>query len=341
MRVEIKDKVDTLAPNRRSFLKLAGIGGTSLLTAGLWPSRARAATRSINLFMGTSPDHANIWVAHQKGFFAAENLEAKIRLFPSGSAATDAFRAGVAEFVACGDIPAMRLWEVMGTKYIAPVAYDYQTPVFMVKSAIMTVEDLRGKTIATRFGSTFELMIDMMSRKLNIPAGTFKVINMEPNDMVITLDRGDIDGFIWGSPMEARSKQISGNKVRLFVRGKDVGFPNVVCMNTRADLIKNDPALVQDFVRAQMKASDWCMANKEETSEIVAKAIKLEPEVAKMTYAMDFTTKLDQNLYPFYCELGKFVLAKGIVKKLDWKDFLDTSFMKKVDPTRVGEMTCS
>lgn len=329
------------ALNRRAFLELLAVGGTTLATGALWPTPAKAAARTINLFMGTSPDHANLWVALQKGYFANEGLDVKVRLFPSGSAATDAFRAGVAEFVACGDIPAMRLWEVMGTKYIAPVAYDYRTPVFMVKSAIKTPEDLRGKTIATRFGSTFELMIEMVSRKMNIPAGTFKLVNMEPNDMVITLERGDIDGFIWGSPMEQRAKQISGDKVRLFVRGADVGFPNAVCMATRADIIKNDPALVQAFMRAQMKASDWCMANKDETSEIVGKSLKVDQDVARLTQDMTFTTRFDQNLIPFYCALGKFVVEKGIVKRLDWQDYLDTSFMKNIDPSRVSPMVCA
>ena len=37
--------------------------------------------------------------------------------------ATDGFRSGKVEFVASGDIPAMRLCEVMGAKVIAPTGF--------------------------------------------------------------------------------------------------------------------------------------------------------------------------------------------------------------------------
>src|SRR5437868_2103021 len=95
---------------------------------------AAADPQTVTLFIGTTPDYANIYVARDKGFFEAEGLKLDIRLFPSGSAATDGFRSGKVEFVASGDIPAMRLCEVIGSKIIAPTGYDGFSPVFMVKS---------------------------------------------------------------------------------------------------------------------------------------------------------------------------------------------------------------
>jgi len=134
---------------------LAALAGIACIT--LVPPATAADPQTVTLFIGTTPDYANIYVARDKGFFEAEGLKLDIRLFPSGSAATDGFRSGKVEFVASGDIPAMRLCEVMGAKVIAPTGFDGFSPVFMVKSSIKTPEDLKGKTFASRLGSSGEL----------------------------------------------------------------------------------------------------------------------------------------------------------------------------------------
>src|SRR5262245_32100023 len=166
------EEADMTPPSlpRRAVLKGVAFAATTL-AVGTTTRTAHAAARRVNVFMGTTPDFGNIWVAQLKGFFAEENINANIRLFPSRTAATDAFRAGVAEFVGCGDIPSARLWETMGTRYIAPVCYDSYTSVLMVKSAIQTGEQLRGKTLATRLGSSMELMVEQTFQKFGLASG--------------------------------------------------------------------------------------------------------------------------------------------------------------------------
>jgi ABC-type nitrate/sulfonate/bicarbonate transport system substrate-binding protein len=311
------------------------------MAVGRFAPVAYAAPRRVNVFMGTTPDFGNIWVAQLKGFFGDENIEANIRLFPSGTAATDAFRAGVAEFVGCGDIPSARLWETMGTRYIAPVCYDSYTSVLMVKSAIQTGDQLRGKTLATRLGSSMELMVEQTFQKFGLPSGAAKVINMEPADMVITLDKGDIDGFFWVAPFEERAKQVSGDRVRVLLRGQDVGFISANTLNTRAEVIRDDSPMVQSFVRGLAKASDWVMSNKGEASEIIAKALKLDPAIARVTEKMDFATRFDQRVHPYYCNLGKFMFTKGLIKKpLDWDSFQNLDYLRNVDPSRAVKIVC-
>ena len=97
--------------------------------------------------------------------------------------------------------------------------------------------------------------------------------------------------------------------------------------------------MVQNFVSALVEASDWCMANKEETSKIVAGALKLELPVARVTQVMNFTTNFDQGLYKFYYVLGGFLLERKLIDKpMTWSDYFDTSFLKVIDPGRVEPM---
>ncbi|WP_046868113.1 ABC transporter substrate-binding protein [Microvirga massiliensis] len=315
--------------NRRAVLcVVAGLGA--------FASSVSFAADSVTVFLGTTPDYANLYVARDKGFFEKEGIKLDVRLFPSGSAATDGFRSGKVEFVASGEIPAMRLCEVMNAKIVAPTGYDGFSPVLMVKSEIKSVEDLRGKTLGTRIGSSGEFFADLLQKKFDLPPGTFKLTNMEPADMVAALDRGDIDGFLWFSPFEERSATISGSKVRLLLRGGEVGYTNEVTLVARGDLIAENPDLVKRFMKALVQGSDYAQANRDETVNIVAAALKLDKKAAEVTKQMHFPIRFDARTYERYGQAAEFMLAKKMLPKpLDFKTCFWTDGVASADPTRV------
>jgi len=313
---------------------LAALAGIACIT--LVPPATAADPQTVTLFIGTTPDYANIYVARDKGFFEAEGLKLDIRLFPSGSAATDGFRSGKVEFVASGDIPAMRLCEVMGAKVIAPTGFDGFSPVFMVKSSIKTPEDLKGKTFASRLGSSGELFVQKIRDKYKFGPNDFKLINLEPTDMVSVLDRGDIDGFFWFSPFEERSQQISGAKVRLFMRGGEVGFTNEVTLTARGDLVEKNPDMIKHFLKALIKGSDYAMAHRDETVDIVSAALKLDKKASEVTRQMNFPMRFDKRLYDRYGESAKFMIEKKFVEKpVDFSTCFWTDGIAATDPARV------
>lgn len=307
-----------------------------VIASVLLAQTAIAAPQTVTLFIGTTPDYANMYVARDKGFFEAEGLKLDIRLFPSGAAATDGFRTGKVEFVASGDIPAMRLCQAMDAKIIASVGYDGFTPVFVTKSSIKTPADLRGKTFATRIGASGELFAQQVRDKYNIPADGFKLINLEPTDMVAALDRGDIDGFLWYSPFEERAAAISGSKVRLFLRGNEVGHTNEVTLVARGDLVANDPELVTRFLRALIKGSDYAMKNRDETTQIVSKALKLDMKAAEVTKQLQHPMRFDERVYGRYGQSSDFMVAKKFVDKpVDFQSCFWTKGIETVDAARV------
>ncbi len=125
---------------RRSVL--AAIDAAAIGVLALFAQQqASAQPQTVTLFIGTTPDYANIYVARDKGFFEAEGLKLDIRLFPSGTAATDGFRSGKVEFVASGDIPAIRLCEVMGSKIIAPTGDGVEVILAQTQQGQVALED--------------------------------------------------------------------------------------------------------------------------------------------------------------------------------------------------------
>jgi ABC-type nitrate/sulfonate/bicarbonate transport system substrate-binding protein len=321
---------------RTRLAKLQVLNALFVLSAVIGMGTAARAADQVTVFMGTTPDYANLYVARDKGYFEQEGVKLDIRLFPSGTAATDGFRSGAVEFVASGETPALRLCQVMGAKIIAPTSFDGFSPVFMVKTDIKTPADLKGKRLGTRVGSSAEMFVDLVKAKFHLPQNAFTVINLEPPDMVAALDRGDIDGFLWFSPFEERSMKISGNKVRLLMRGEEVGFTNEVTLTARGDLTSKKPGLLARFLKALVKGSDYATANRDETVDIVAAALKLDKTAAEVTRKMNFPIAFDQRLYDRYGSSAKFMLAKSMIKEpIDFSTCFWTEGLSKVDPKRV------
>lgn len=104
------------------FAGVAAILTTLVVTvlAAVAPQTA-SAQQTVTVFIGTTPDYANIYVARDEGFFEAEGLKLDIRPFPSGRTATDGFRSRKVELIAAGYMPAMRICEVNPVRHFAHV----------------------------------------------------------------------------------------------------------------------------------------------------------------------------------------------------------------------------
>src|SRR6185437_6991724 len=302
-------------------------------------SKARAAG-PINVFMGTTLDFANIWIAKLNGFFEREGLpQVDIRLFPSGAAASDAFRTGEAHFLGCGDLPAIRMWKTIGSKYISPISRDFNFNVMVVKSSIKTPADLKGKIIATQTASANMFMVGLIHKKYGLQESDYKVVNMEPTDMVIALSQGSIDGFVWSSPFDEKAKEIAGDKVHVLLRGGDVNYPNSVALSVRKELAQSDPETVQRFVRGLAAASDWCMDHKDEVNRVVGARIGLPPQAKSTITHTNFRSTIDEQLYLYLFGLGKYMESRKLLDApIDWASYIDSQFLKKADPGRVANM---
>lgn len=329
--------------SRRQLMKTSIGAAAAIAAPRALISASLGAPSVINVFMGTTPDFANVWIAKLNGFFEREGLpNVEIRLFPSGAAASDAFRTGEAHFLGCGDLPAIRMWKTIGSRCIAPISRDFNFNVVVVKSDIKTPADLKGKTIATQTGSALIFMVELINRKYDLKDGDYRLVNMEPTDMVIALAQGSIDGFVWSSPFDEKAKEIAGDKVHVLLRGVDVNYPNSVTLSVRKELIQSDHNTVQRFINGLAKASDWCMENKDEAHRIVGKQLRLSPQAPSTIINTNFRINFDQALYAYYYNLGRYMLGKGLVDApINWDEYLDTEFIKGVDATRVEKMAAS
>ena len=134
---------------------LAAAIGISLCL-GAMPVDAQQAALKMTLFGQPSVNNDSIWMAFEKGLYQQEGLDVTYRLFPSGTTAFQAFQTGQGDIVMTGDLPSVQYFFRAKGDYrtIAVIERDAKGYVAVARKEITKPQDLVGKTVATRVGST-------------------------------------------------------------------------------------------------------------------------------------------------------------------------------------------
>src|SRR5256886_12361424 len=90
------------------------------------------------------------------GYFEEQGLDVASRVFPSGTTAFQTFRTGQGDIVMPGDLPSVQYFFNNPGQYqtFAAIERDAKGYVVIARKDIRKPQDLAGKTIATRVGST-------------------------------------------------------------------------------------------------------------------------------------------------------------------------------------------
>jgi taurine transport system substrate-binding protein len=196
--------------------------------------------------------------------------------FGSGGDLNRAVAAGQLDFGGVGNPPAT-IGITQGLPYEGIFVLDELGPVesLVARSDIKTIADLKGKTIATPFGSTshYELIAALAGAGVN-PAEA-KVLDMDPPTIFAAWSRKDIDAaYIWdpilGKMMASGGKVLmdSGTMARRGFPTWDVG----VVMKGFAD---KHPDVVVAYLKAECQAIDYWNKNPEKAAALISKELNL------------------------------------------------------------------
>ncbi|MGX1828629.1 taurine ABC transporter substrate-binding protein [Paenibacillus taichungensis] len=177
--------------------------------------------------------------------------------------------------------------------YIHDVIGDSEALVVKSTSGIESLEDLKGRTIATTFSSTSHFSLMSALKQANIDPSTIKIIDMQAPDLFAAWQRGDIDGaYIW---QPVQSKLISaGGKV--IITSKDVAEKGAMTGEfgvVRTEFITKYPNVVKQYIEVLDEGSKYYRDHSQEASEALSEELGLTPEETLQT--MSEITVLDAS----------------------------------------------
>jgi taurine transport system substrate-binding protein len=208
--------------------------------------------------------------------------------FESGGDLNRGVAAGGLDFGGVGNPPAT-IGITQGLPYEGIVVLDELGPVesLVARSGIKSIEDLKGKTIATPFGSTSHYELIAALAAVGIGPADAKILDMDPSDALAAWTRHDIDAAYLWQPVLGKM-EASGGKV-LMDSGTMArrGYPTWDVGVVMKDFAAKYPHVVVDYLKAECQAIDYWHQHPKKSAELIAKDLGLS--VAETTREMSGT----------------------------------------------------
>jgi NitT/TauT family transport system substrate-binding protein len=325
---------------RKKFMSMIVVLSILAFTATLMVcgSATAAPKKSEYLyFVGSTPHYTPMVIATQKGYFKQYGLNVKIKTFTSGGMAAQSFMAGQGDFACTGDWPATRMWakakETIGLHQITGLS---ELNVMVTRSDITKGSQLKGKRLGYFLGTASEFMATKFLTSYGLTMDDVTLKNIPPTEMVVALDRGDLDAFAVWQPFGWRALKISGKKVHILTTGVGL-FTSHMMVSTKRKLVQTDPDACVAEIRGILKALDFMNDNLDESTKIVADFFKIPfDDVKRFILGMDFGVAYSKKMRNDMNEVTGFMIKKGKSKgPIDWQNSFAPQFLKTVNPKYV------
>jgi NitT/TauT family transport system substrate-binding protein len=219
--------------------------------------------------------------------------------------------------------------------------------VIMVRtdSTIEHFTELRGKRIAipSRFAVDFLFLRKMLAQEGMTPKDV-QIVEMAPPDMPAALYAKAVDAYCTGEPFGAAAQRAGYARPLRMTRDE---WRNYICcvLTVREELIRDDPALVQDLVNHVMGAGVWLDARQENRNKAVAIAagkqyFNQDPNIIQfvMDHPTDRVTYGDLRMIKAEFEdlMQLSVEAGTIGHAIGYDTYVDERFARQAQPALIS-----
>lgn len=194
------------------------------------------------------------------------------------------------------------------------------------QSAASSVDDLKGKRIAVSFNSDshLDLLRLLKERKLD-PAKDVKLLNVQPNELVFTLNEGFAEAVVIRQPQVLKMQQQFGARI---VHTWPFDFISIM----RAEYLRQNPDALQRYRNALRDSIHYAATHREQSSVWFAERLRVEPEVVRQVSNEDPNLRTVKQLSDVSIELSPPVRRR----LMDWFEASYEHGMVKnrVDPSQ-------
>ena len=288
----------------------------------LW---AQSPTRVMSGYAATSGPHAVLWLAREVGLFEKNGLRTDVAYIRSGSTMGQALVAGEIQLAQMGG-PAALAAGVAGFD-VTMVAVALNTTPIVIMGKVSKMEELKGKAIGvTRYGSNTDISARFAIRKAGLqPEKDVALIQLEDYAGIMGgIQSGRIAAGALADPFTDHAKRLGYQDIAdIAALGLEFPFVGIV---TKKSFIREQPDVVQRFVRAYTESIALYKNNRELAKKVTSKYTGIkDPEI--LTSTVDFyAPKLASVPYPTVGGI-RFVLEQVATRDPRAKNFSPETFM--------------
>ena len=278
-----------------------------------------------------------IFLADERGRFAAHGLPAEVRAYPSGKLAYEALQRGEVSVATCASLPIvfgglaqqdLRILAVVGS------TANEMRVVARRDCGIATPADLRGKRIATQSASALHFFLHLFLLRNNVAEPALAVSFLSPEKLPAALTSGAVDAAVLREPLTSEALAVLGTNAVIFAAP---GFyEKYYFLVTRREFLERQPATLAAILRGLLDAEELAKRDPAAAQAVVARRIGVPPAAVRGDWSWaDFRVTLPQTVVLVLENEARWAVRTGLTPGGRFPDYLsliDRTVLEQVRP---------
>lgn len=264
-----------------SVLLSAVLIGALLLSACGNKNGSGGENGPIKLALSPWPGWFFWYLVEEKGFFEKHGVDVQLEWFPVYSDSLQALATGKV------DANSQTLSDTLaplskGIKLKAVLVNDNSNggDAIVSKPDIQSIQDLKGKTVATELGTVDHLLLLTALEQNGMSESDIKYTNMTVNDAGPAFIAGNTDASVLWEPFQTKAVKEGGGKVLFSSKDTPGLIPDLLVF--KESVVKDRPDDVQKIIDAWFDALAYFQDHEQESIELMAKKAETTPEDFKL-----------------------------------------------------------
>ncbi|MCY8486532.1 aliphatic sulfonate ABC transporter substrate-binding protein [Bacillus atrophaeus] len=319
---------------KKAFILLSAV---IILLAGCGSNGASGKKELKEINIGIQQSLSPLLIAKEKGWFEEtfekEGIKVKWTEFQSGPPQFEGLAADKLDFSQVGNSPVISGQAAgISFKEIGLSQDGLKANGILVKkdSGIHNLKDLKGKKIAVAKGSSgFDFLYKALDQE-GLSAGDVNIIQLQPDEATSAFENGAVDAWsIWEPYLSIETLK---HEAKIIANGESTDLYSPGFTLVRTKFADEYPDEVVRFLKVYDKAVAWQKKHREEAADLYADIKNLDKEVVKnvLNNTEPLNEVINDDIIKAQQETADFQYrTKAINKKIDVKEVVDNSFIKK------------
>ncbi len=256
------------------------------------------ATAPTTVRIGTQPwiGYGPWWIAQEKGLFEKYGIQAELVDFVTDTEVNAAFASGNMDVANVASHTAIKLFaNGVDLRVVLLEDVSNAADAILAPSAIATVADLAGKTVAYEEGSTSDLLLNYALLQSNMSLADINAAPMPAADAGAALIAGQVDSAVTYEPYISEAVNQNPDIKLLYTAAERSGLISDV-LAARTQFATDNPDVMRNLLKVWGEAVDFLRANPDEGRAIIAKAVGSSPEELVTAFEGVAFYNLDENV---------------------------------------------